>query len=69
MVQWVKNPTAAAQVTSPVQVTAKAWDIYIYIYIYMSLAQELPYAMGAALKEKCWSSYFGSPDKEPDQYP
>ena len=38
MAQWIKNPTAAAQVAAEVQVR--------------SPAQELPYAVGAAIKLK-----------------
>ena len=36
--QWVKNPTTASQVTAEVWV--------------LSLTQELPYAMGVAIKKK-----------------
>ena len=38
VVQWIKNLTAAAQVTAEARV--------------QSLAQELPYALGAAFKKK-----------------
>ena len=44
--QWVKNPTVVAQVTWMAQVT---WEAQI-----QSLARELPYAVGAAIKKICW---------------
>ena len=38
VVQWVKNSTAVARITAAAQI--------------QSLARELPYAVGAAMKEK-----------------
>ena len=57
MVQWVKNPTAAAQVTAEAQwvkesgVAAAAVRVQTVAQV-RSPARELPYATGAAIKQQ-----------------
>ena len=64
MVQWVKNPTAAARVAGRAQVQSPAQDsglkdlVLLQLWLVADvawihyLAGELPYAMGAAIKKK-----------------
>ena len=65
MVQWVKNPTAAAWVTAEVRVQSLGWRSRLKdpallravawaadVACIQSLAWELPYAAGVALKTK-----------------
>ena len=57
MVQWVKNPTAAAQVAADVQVRSPAWDggvqgsgVAAAAAQIQSLGWEFPHAAGVAVK-------------------
>lgn len=63
MAQWVRNPTAAAQVTAETQVGFPAWcsgfkdPMFLQLQCWLQLqlgfnplAQELPSAIGAAIK-------------------
>ena len=59
MAQWIKNPTAAAQVTAEVWVGSLAWHSGLKDTAWIpavawaqSLAQELPYAVGVAIQLK-----------------
>ena len=59
MVQWVKNLTAVASVTAETQVQFSAWSSGLKDLVQIadaaliqSLAWELPYVMGAAIKFK-----------------
>ena len=58
MAQWVKNPTAAAQVAVEARILSPVWhselkhccSIVAAAAQIQSLAQELPYAVGVAIK-------------------
>ena len=58
MVQWVKDPTAVARVTMEVKLIpgpelwVKGSSIAAAVAWIQLLGQELPYATGAAIKEK-----------------
>ena len=58
MVQWVKNPTVAALVAAEAWVQTPGrpswlkYDIAAAVARIRSLAQELSYAVGAAIKKK-----------------
>ena len=59
MIQWVKNPTAAASVAAEVWVQSpaqhsglKGSSVVAAAVQIQSLAKKLPYAMGEAIKKK-----------------
>ena len=58
MAQWVKNLTGVALASAEVWVQSSAWNTGLRIIIVaamagiQSLAQELPYALGVAIKFK-----------------
>ena len=71
MAQWVKNPTAAAQDTVEAWIPSPAWYsalkdpalTQLQLKFSQSVAQELPYAAGAAIGKK------KSPHTQPPEFP